>query len=90
MQHFINHGYGWTCRHCSTQTDARVVDADARAAAQTLPRFFTEGEAEERDPKLSAPALARWRDDSRQALFCPHCGVEEALKAPKTDDDKAS
>lgn len=78
MQHFINHGYGWTCNHCCTQTDATTT---APPVARTLPRFFTEGEAEERDPTLSAPALARWRDDSHQTLFCPRCGAEEGMRA---------
>ncbi len=92
MQLFIKHAYGWTCRHCSTHTEATATttttttneDATTTAAPHTnppLPRFFTEGEAEERAPKLSAPGLARWRDDSHQILFCPRCGVEEAISA---------
>ncbi|HZH90476.1 MAG TPA: hypothetical protein VEX70_07605 [Pyrinomonadaceae bacterium] len=73
MQHFVNQGYGWTCRHCLTQETPRVPETGARG------RFFSEGEAEEREPKLSTAARARWRDDSRQTLICPRCGVEEGI-----------
>ncbi|HKG14647.1 MAG TPA: hypothetical protein VKB12_15070 [Pyrinomonadaceae bacterium] len=44
-----------------------------------LPRFFREGEAEEREPRLSSTTLARWKDDARSALVCPRCGTEETL-----------
>jgi len=74
MQHFVNNGYGWTCRHCQeaeTTATARESERIARA------RFFSEGEAEEREPKLSSAPRARWRDDSRQELVCPKCGVTE-------------
>jgi hypothetical protein len=74
MEHFTNEGFGWTCRRCHAETKARESQPDSRA------RFFTEGESEDRDPSLSAPALARWRDAARQNLFCPRCGVEESLK----------
>lgn len=55
-------------------------DANSSSRAPALPRFFREGEAEERETRLSAGALARWKDDSRRALVCPRCGVEEAIK----------
>jgi hypothetical protein len=55
-------------------------DAHSSSRASALPRFFREGEAEEREPRLSADALARWRDDSRRALLCPRCGVEEEIE----------
>jgi rubredoxin len=74
MQHFDNNGDGWTCRHCRTgETTPRAPVSGARG------RFFSEGEAEEREPKLSTNARARWRDDSRQTLVCPRCGVEEKI-----------
>jgi hypothetical protein len=74
MEHFINEGFGWTCRRCHAETKAREPHTNSRA------RFFTEGESEDRDTtKLSAPALARWRDESRRALVCPRCGIEEIL-----------
>jgi hypothetical protein len=74
MEHFINEGFGWTCRRCHEETKARESQPDSRA------RFFTEGEAEDRDPQLSAPALARWRDASRNTLMCPRCGIEEQIQ----------
>jgi hypothetical protein len=73
MRHFINEGFGWTCRRCHEETKARESHTDSRA------RFFTEGESEQRDPQLSAPALARWRDQSRRTLVCPRCGAEEQM-----------
>ena len=73
MEHFINQGYGWTCRRCQNEETARVAERSARA------RFFSEGEAEEREPKLSASTLARWRDESHRMLICPRCGVEETI-----------
>jgi hypothetical protein len=73
MEHFINQGYGWTCRRCQSEETARVSERSARA------RFFSEGEAEEREPKLSASTLARWRDESHRTLICPRCGVEETI-----------
>jgi hypothetical protein len=77
MQHFINHGYGWTCRHCHDEETARV---HAKSGARA--RFFSEGEAEEREPKLSVASHARWRDESRQELVCPNCGVAEKMSQP--------
>jgi hypothetical protein len=74
MQHFVNKGYGWTCRHCLIEeTPPRAPETGARG------RFFSEGEAEEREPRLSTNARARWRDDSRKILVGPRCGVEEKI-----------
>ncbi len=75
MEHFRNSGYGWTCKRCGDEQTARAGPASPRA------RFFHEGEAEERDMRLSTPALARWRDDTRQVLVCPRCGIEEQIQA---------
>ena len=75
-EHFFNDGYGWTCVRCG-RTDA-ASDA-APSGADALPRFFREGEAEEREPRLSTRALARWKDESRRTLVCARCGVEEAI-----------
>ena len=74
--HFVNEGYGWTCKRCDDS-----AAQDAPPADSPLPRFFREGEAEERETKLSNPSLARWKDDSHRTLVCPLCGVEEELKA---------
>lgn len=74
MQHFVNNGYGWTCRYCLIEETPRTPDTGERG------RFFSEGEAEEREPKLSTAARARWRDDSRQTLVCTRCGIEEKIR----------
>jgi hypothetical protein len=74
-QHFINDGYGWACKRCREEGRARE-----QTDASSLPRFFREGESEDRDPRLSSPLLARWKDDSRRALTCPRCGAEETIK----------
>ena len=50
-------------------------------SADALPRFFREGEAEEREPRLASHTLARWTDDSRRTLRCPRCGVEEEISS---------
>lgn len=71
-EHFINRGFGWVCRHCQAEEEA-LEEGKGRA------RFHSEGEAEEKEPQLSTPALARWRDATRRTLFCPRCGVEELL-----------
>jgi hypothetical protein len=71
--HFINTGYGWVCKHCSPEVEARSGVSGARA------RFFTEGEAEDKEPVLSTPTLARWCDATRRSLFCPRCGIEEMI-----------
>jgi len=72
MRHFTNEGFGWTCRRCNAERARETLPESPRA------RFFTEGESEDRDPKLSAPALARWRDASHETLVCPNCGIEES------------
>ncbi len=72
-EHFINPGYGWLCKHCQPETETRASLTEGRA------RFFTEGEAEDKEVALSTPALARWRDASRQFLVCPRCGIEERV-----------
>ena len=61
------------CKHCAVEEDVRALDEKGRA------RFFTEGEAETKEPDLSTPGLARWRDSARRTLYCPRCGVEEMV-----------
>jgi hypothetical protein len=51
----------------------------APSSTNALARFFREGESEEREPRLSSSALARWKDESRRALVCTRCGAEEDL-----------
>jgi hypothetical protein len=73
IDHFINEGFGWVCKHCSANQEARADEHGARA------RFFTEGEAEEKEMRLSTTALARWTSPAHRALFCPRCGIEEVV-----------
>jgi len=73
IEHFINEGFGWVCKHCSAIERARASENFTRA------RFFSEGEAEEKEPRLSTLALARWTSPSRRALVCPRCGIEEVV-----------
>ena len=75
-EHFVNAGFGWACKPCAAEFEARG-DAASRDAPRA--RFMTEGEAESKDSELSSLALARWRDAARQTLFCPRCGVEETI-----------
>ena len=71
--HFINVGYGWLCKHCRAEDEARASQSAPRA------RFFSEGEAEDKEPALATQALARWRDATRRILVCPRCSIEEAV-----------
>ncbi len=73
-EQFINRGDGWMCQRCLEKAEERAPINGGRA------RFFTEGEAEQREPVLSAPFRARWRDESHQILFCPQCDTEERMK----------
>ena len=71
--HFINTGFGWMCKHCSPEVESPPGASEKRA------RFFTEGESEDKEPVLSTPTLARWRDSTRRSLVCPRCGIEEMI-----------
>ena len=73
IDHFINEGFGWVCKHCSAETGARVTEKETRA------RFFSEGEAEDKEPVFSTPLLARWSSLTRRTLVCPRCGIEELV-----------
>jgi hypothetical protein len=71
LDYFINDGYGWECKRCRA--------TPAAPDAQTLPRFFREGEAEDKETRLAARARARWRDKAQQILYCPNCLTEETV-----------
>jgi hypothetical protein len=73
INHFINTGFGWVCKHCSAEEEVTEAADVGRA------RFFIEGEAEAKEPRLSTTALARWRDATRQTLVCPLCSIEETI-----------
>jgi hypothetical protein len=74
--HFINEGYGWMCKRC------RELEPPAAGSPSELPRFFREGEAEEKETRLSSPTLARWTDASHRTLVCPRCGINEEIENP--------
>jgi hypothetical protein len=73
--HFVNTAFGWVCKHCRAEEEEEARDGDGVGRA----RFFNEGEAEAREPRLSTTALARWRDATRRTLYCPRCSVEETI-----------
>ncbi len=68
--HFIDLGYGWLCKHCS------AADAEAKQRPQAQGR----GNPGEPAPKPYLLALASWTDASRNALFCPRCGIHEPIR----------
>ena len=76
-ERFVKERLGWVCRRCRDAAPGGAA-GDAPPGAG-LARFFREGEAEEREPRLSAPSLARRRaaDGGGSVLFCPQCGAEE-------------
>ena len=61
-------GYGWICKRCQPLP---VSVEPGRA------RVHSEGEGEQKELHLASPGLAKWRDASRQSVFCPVCGTEE-------------
>jgi hypothetical protein len=73
MEHFRKTDYGWTCKLCEAECAPAAQGASGRA------RFFTEGEAEEHEPRLASAALARWRDSMHTTLLCTRCGIEEII-----------
>ena len=72
LENFFNDGFGWVCRACDRELNGPDYSGGAEHA-----RYFREGEAEAKKPKLSNPALAKWLDPARTTLTCPRCGVTE-------------
>ena len=72
MRHFINEGFGWECRRCRAATVAPDTGP--------YPRFYIEGEAEDKVTRLTTTARARWRDAAQQILYCPNCLAEETAR----------
>lgn len=72
LHDFYNEGFGWICRQCERELTEAAQTADH-------PRFFREGEAESKEPKLSTHALALWADPERKTLICPRCGITEII-----------
>ena len=64
--HFFNLGYGWLCKHCSSETAERKQQHRHNHAAS----------------KPQPPPLARWVDQSHSGLICPRCGIQENFYSP--------
>lgn len=73
INEFYNQGFGWICKRC--EQDWRV---ETIKESDTTARVWREGEAESKQPKLSAP-LAKWFDSAKTQLVCPRCGISEAF-----------
>ena len=77
--HFFNLGYGWLCKHCSAaDTERNNQPPKVRTG------FFGHSSPEKHAPEKNEPhpsglPLASWTDDSRHALNCPRCVIEETL-----------
>ena len=70
LDEFFNDGFGWKCRHCHQESTT-----SHRGHA----RFYTEGEAESKQPQLAEAAMAKWIDAARTTLICPRCGITELV-----------
>ncbi len=66
---FLNDGFGWKCRHCHRELKKKAGHS----------RFYLEGEAESKQPRLANAALAKWADAARTTLTCPTCGISERV-----------
>lgn len=62
--HFFNLGYGWLCKHCSSEN------------AERQSRHHPNKNGERQMTNL---ALAKWIDDEHHGLACPRCGIKELV-----------
>jgi hypothetical protein len=72
LKNFYNDGFGWICKNCEHQSRAETVEHKSS-------RLMREGEAESKKILLSNVALAKWLNEKRQTLFCPHCQTTESV-----------
>lgn len=72
MNDFYNSGTGWICKRCERELERSITETKRS-------RLMREGEAESKTPELSNIALAKWTDETRQALICPRCGITERV-----------
>ena len=72
LEHFYNNGFGWICKRCEEEEVIKTSESEHS-------RLLSEGEAESKNPRLSTPALAKWKDEKREALMCERCGIEEQV-----------
>ena len=71
LNDFYNHGFGWICRHCESELETETPTEEKHS------RLMSEGEAENRQPRFSNLALAKWADVAQRTLVCPRCGITE-------------
>jgi hypothetical protein len=72
LNDFYNEGFGWVCRHCERDLKTQTHVSNSKQS-----RLMREGEAESKQPALSAVALAKWADKAQTTLVCPRCGITE-------------
>lgn len=85
-EHFTRDRFGWLCKRCrDAAREENLNEKNGRASQrEERARFFREGEAEEREPRLSTRGLARWREEGgTNLLFCPICKVTEEAPDPE-------
>ncbi len=73
IDEFYNQGFGWICKRCEQELSSETVNKN-----ENMPRVWREGEAESKQPKLSAP-IAKWLNATRTQLICPRCGISEVV-----------
>ncbi|HXH69837.1 MAG TPA: hypothetical protein VNI60_05760 [Pyrinomonadaceae bacterium] len=74
LNDFYSVGFGWICKHCERELERQTKVSDKKTS-----RLMTEGEAENKNPKLSSRAMAKWADAAQRILICPHCGITELV-----------
>ncbi|CAN5867936.1 hypothetical protein BH24ACI1_BH24ACI1_00300 [soil metagenome] len=74
LKDFYNNGFGWICKHCE-----RKFNEQSDVLNQKHSRLMREGEAESKKPQFSNKALAKWTDETKSELVCPHCGITEKM-----------
>lgn len=72
LSDFYNDGFGWICKHCERE----LADL-AENKEQKHSRLMSEGEAENKTPRFSNQAMAKWTDKTQRTLICPRCGITE-------------
>ena len=75
LKDFYNDGFGWICKLC--ERDFKKAE---KVSGKKLSRLMSEGEAENKQPKFSVSALAKWTDKTNRTLMCPRCGITESVE----------
>jgi rubrerythrin len=72
LNDFYNEGFGWICRQCERELSQSPEFGPSR--------LLLEGESENKQPKMSTAALAKWADPTQRILVCPRCGISESVE----------